>query len=141
MQTVEKMGASLKRRFAARRAVTPLRSSFSAPCSAASGETVEVDGFTTATAFTRCALCRPSRGAYTYETRGSFPEAAGRGEFTVTAPGAGSHGPMRVVNQYHFAYEDGTPYYSVGTTCYVWCHQPEDIRQKDTRGARQGIFQ
>ena len=25
-----------------------------------------------------------------------------------------------VANTYHMAYEDGTPYYSIGTTCYVW---------------------
>jgi len=103
-------------------------------------ETVEVDGFYDGDGIYKVRFMPSFEGAYTYETRGSFPEAAGRGEFTVTAPGAGNHGPMRVVNQYHFAYEDGTPYYSVGTTCYVWCHQPEDIRQKTLEELDKGYF-
>ena len=76
-------------------------------------ETVQVDGFYDGEGVYRVRFMPSFEGAYTYETRGNFPEAAGSGEFAVTAPAAGNHGPMRVVNQYHFAYEDGTPYYSV----------------------------
>ena len=45
------------------------------------------------------------------------------GEFQATPAGEGNHGPIRVANTYHFAYEDGTPYYSIGTTCYVWAER------------------
>lgn len=79
-------------------------------------------------------------GEYTYEIKGSFPGAASSGGFTVTPAGEGNHGPVRVVHQTHFAYEDCTPYYSVGTTCYVWCHQPDDVYQKTLEELDKGYF-
>ena len=56
---------------------------------------------------------------YAFEISGSFSEKAYSGRFTVTAPEAGNHGPVRTAGC-HFAYEDGTPHFSFGTTCYVW---------------------
>lgn len=79
-------------------------------------------------------------GEYTYETCGNFDGAETKGGFTVTAPSGVNHGPVRVVNQYHFAYEDGTPYYSVGTTCYAWVHQPEEVYQKTLKELDKGYF-
>ena len=79
-------------------------------------------------------------GEYTYETTGNFPGAQTSGSFTVTPPREGNHGPMRVVNQFHFAYEDTTPYYSVGTTCYAWAHQPEEIHQETLKELDKGYF-
>ena len=34
--------------------------------------------------------------------------------------------PVRVADTWHFAYEDGTRYYSIGTTCYVWDLQSDE---------------
>ena len=45
------------------------------------------------------------------------------GKFQVTPASEENHGPIRVANTYHFAYEDRTPYYSIGTTCYVWAER------------------
>lgn len=59
-------------------------------------------------------------GRYTYRIWGSFSSKATEGSFIVQAAPAGDHGPIRVKDKFHFAYDDGTPYYSVGTTCYVW---------------------
>ena len=42
------------------------------------------------------------------------------GTFMCVAPGAGNHGPARVRDVHHLAYEDGTRYYQAGTTCYAW---------------------
>ena len=47
------------------------------------------------------------------------------GSFTVTSPSADNHGPVRVAGTYYLAYEDGTPYHCIGTTCYVWNLQNE----------------
>lgn len=65
-------------------------------------------------------------GEYCYEAR-LDGETVAEGVFHAEAPEAGSHGPVRVAGQYHFAYEDGTPYYSIGTTCYVWALQDDDM--------------
>ncbi len=35
-------------------------------------------------------------------------------------PEQGNHGPVRVRNTTHFAYEDGAPYIPIGTTAYAW---------------------
>lgn len=77
---------------------------------------------------------------YTYETTGNFPEAQTSGSFTVTPPREGNHGPVHVVNGCHFAYEDTTPYYSVGTTCYVWEHQPDEVYEKTLKELDKGYF-
>src|SRR3954447_9628599 len=63
-------------------------------------------------------------GEWRYETKSSRPELDGKtGSFEATKPSAGNHGPVRVRDTYHFAYADGTPHFSIGTTCYAWVHQ------------------
>lgn len=79
-------------------------------------------------------------GEYTYETKGNFAGAETSGTFTVTAPGEGNHGPVRVINGHHFVYEDMTPHYSMGTTCYAWVHQPEETYQKTLKELDKGYF-
>ncbi len=69
-------------------------------------------------------------GEYNYKTYGNFEGAQTSGTFVANAPDEGNHGPVGVANTYHFAYADGTPYYSVGTTCYVWCHQSDEVYNK-----------
>ncbi len=103
-------------------------------------ETVSADGFYDGNGVYKVRFMPSFEGDYTFETSGNFPEANAKGTFTVAAPGKGNHGPMRVANQYHFAYEDGTPYYSVGTTCYAWVHQPEDVYQKTLEELDKGYF-
>jgi hypothetical protein len=63
-------------------------------------------------------------GEWIFTTRSNLAALDGiKGKFICTEPGKGNHGPVRVHNQYHFCYADGTPYYSFGTTCYGWIHQ------------------
>ncbi len=72
-----------------------------------------------------------SRGEWTYETFGSCSALCGvEGSFVCTAPSAGNHGPVRVRDRHHFAYADGTPYYEVGTTCYAWVHQGNELEEQ-----------
>lgn len=67
-----------------------------------------------------------AEGAWSYETASNRPELTGRtGEFAVTAPSPRNHGPVRVAHTFHFAYADGTPYRQIGTTSYMWAHQPD----------------
>ncbi|MGN6403677.1 DUF5605 domain-containing protein [Sinomonas sp.] len=41
-----------------------------------------------------------------------------------------AHGPVRVADTFHFAYEDGTRYLPVGTTAYAWTHQPDELQER-----------
>lgn len=103
-------------------------------------ETVTVDGFYDGDGTYKIRFMPSFEGEYTYETSGSFDGAESSGSFTVTAAGESNHGPLRVHNNYHFVYEDGTPYYSVGTTCYAWAHQPEPTHLATLEELRKGYF-
>lgn len=59
------------------------------------------------------------------------------GSFDAIAPGAGNHGPVSVVETFHFAYADGTPFRQLGTTSYGWTHQPE-ARRRETLATLAG---
>jgi len=73
----------------------------------------------------------PTEGKWTYETRSSDPGLDGqRGSFECGPPGKGNHGPVVVRNTYHFAYADGEPYFQVGTTCYAWAHQGDELEEQ-----------
>ena len=62
------------------------------------------------------------------------------GSFEVTEPEPGMHGPVHVAKKHHFAHEDGTPFYPVGTTCYAWLNQPEPVRKETVETLSKGYF-
>lgn len=68
---------------------------------------------------------------YTFHISGNFSDHSYQGEFEAIKPTDKNHGYVSVSDTYHFKYADGTPYYSIGTTCYAWVHQPEE-RQEQT---------
>ena len=47
---------------------------------------------------------------------------------------------MRVSNTYHFTYADGTPYKQVGTTCYAWTHQSDELEEQTLATLRSAPF-
>lgn len=69
-------------------------------------------------------------GKYTFEISGSFSDEVFIGEFIATAASGNNHGYVRVADSYHFKYADDTRYYPVGTTCYAWVHQPEELQEQ-----------
>jgi hypothetical protein len=92
-------------------------------------DSMEVPGFYDGDGNYRVRFMPEKIGAWKYETVSGTPELNGKtGEFTATKPLAQNHGAVRVANTFHFAYADGTPYKQLGTTCYVWTHQPEALQ-------------
>ena len=92
-------------------------------------EVVTADGFYDGEGVYKVRFMPSFEGSYSFLVEGNFGGEEGKevkGSFEVTPPAAGNHGPVRVANQFHFAYEDGTPYYSIGTTCYVWDLQSDE---------------
>ncbi|MGI5885442.1 MAG: DUF5605 domain-containing protein [Candidatus Spyradocola sp.] len=79
-------------------------------------------------------------GTYTFSIEASFLSEAVTGSFTVLPAGAGNHGPVRVANTFHFAYEDGTPYIPLGTTCYVWNLQSDERIAQTLATLRDSAF-
>lgn len=95
------------------------------------GETVRAEGFYDGDGRYIVRFMPSFEGNYTFCVTGSFLKEPVSGEFSVSPAAPGNHGPVRVHNTWHFAYEDGTPYYSIGTTCYVWALQ-DDARIAQT---------
>lgn len=79
-------------------------------------------------------------GKYAFVIKGSFSEEICEGTFEVLPAKWDNHGPVRVANTYHFAYEDGIPYYSIGTTCYVWELQSEELQKQTLETLKNSVF-
>ena len=103
-------------------------------------ETVETKGFYDGCGSYKIRFMPSFEGEYSYEISCSFSSETVKGSFTAVKPSAGNHGPVRSANTYHLAYEDGTPYYSMGTTCYVWELQNEETIQETLDTLSQGYF-
>ncbi len=77
---------------------------------------------------------------YTFEISLDSEEDIWEGTFQVSPADPGNHGPVRVADTYHFAYEDGTPHRPIGTTCYVWELQNEVLQEETLRTLSRGYF-
>lgn len=80
-------------------------------------------------------------GAYTFKIYGTYAEnSVCEGTFEALPASENNHGPVRTAGTFHFAYEDGTPYYSIGTTCYVWTHQSEELQEQTLETLKGSAF-
>jgi len=103
--------------------------------------TVAVDGFYDGDGVYRIRFMPDTQGSWRYTTRSNRDELSGvEGSINCVAPAPENHGPVRVANTYHFAYADGTPYKQIGTTCYVWTHQGDELEQQTLRTLRTAPF-
>ena len=67
-------------------------------------------------------------GEWSYTTISNSGELDGKeGSFVCDPAIPGNHGPVRVMSKFHFAYDDGTPYYPYGTTAYNWTNQEPSL--------------
>lgn len=94
-------------------------------------KSVTVRGFYDGAGVYRIRFMPHEEGEWIYRTTSNCRTLSGiEGRFTCTAPQEGNHGPVRVADTFHFAYEDGTRYLPIGTTCYVWTHQTEELEEQ-----------
>lgn len=86
--------------------------------------------------------CMPDvMGEWTYELHSSLAAIDGQyGRFLCTERREGVHGPVRVAHTYHFAYADGTRYLPIGTTCYAWTHQGDELEENTLSSLRDSPF-
>lgn len=102
---------------------------------------VLADGFYDGEGIYRVRFMPDAEGEWRCETVSNIAALNGaQAAFTCVAPGAGNHGPVRVRRRYHFAYEDGSPYWQVGTTCYAWAHQGDALEEQTLRTLAQAPF-
>jgi hypothetical protein len=80
-------------------------------------------------------------GEWRYTTRSNVAALDGKtGSIRCAPASAGNHGPVRVADAVRFAYEDGTPYIPVGTTCYVWNLQDDALEEQTLQTLDQAPF-
>jgi hypothetical protein len=113
------------------------------------GRVVLVPGFYDGEGVYKIRFMPDNPGSWSFVTKSNVADLDGlTGNFEVTGPRAGNHGPVQVANRFHFTHADGTPFLSFGTTCYAWTHQPlsEQAKTLETLGkarfnkVRMGIF-
>jgi hypothetical protein len=103
-------------------------------------ETITVDGFYDGNGRYTVRFMPSFAERYTFTISGSFSDKTYTGDFSVLSAKKGNHGPVRVANTFHFAYEDGDPYYSIGTTCYVWELQSAELQKKTLETLSKSAF-
>lgn len=92
---------------------------------------IHADGFYDGNGVYKVRFMPDKEGKWAYSTFSNCNELDGMiGEFECIMPSAQNHGPVRVKDEYRFAYEDGTPYLPFGTTCYAWIHQNDELEEK-----------
>jgi Domain of unknown function (DUF5060)/Protein of unknown function (DUF4038)/PKD domain/Concanavalin A-like lectin/glucanases superfamily/Domain of unknown function (DUF5605) len=95
------------------------------------GQVFEPQGFYDGDGVYKVRFMPNAVGKWTYVIKSNCADLDGaRGEFTCVAPGQGNHGPVRVHDTFRLAYADGTPHFSVGTTCYAWAHQGDKMEEQ-----------
>ncbi|MEK3686983.1 DUF5605 domain-containing protein [Paenibacillus sp. FSL R10-2736] len=102
---------------------------------------IQTSGFYDGEGVYRIRFMPGSAGKWGFRTSSSEPALHGiEGAFECAAASTGNHGPVRVRNTFHFAYEDGTPYLPVGTTCYAWTHQEKEMEQQTLETLKAAPF-
>ena len=102
-------------------------------------ESVVTEGFYDGDGIYRIRFMPSYEGKYTFVIRTSFSDACS-GVFYVEPAQENCHGPVRTCSTYHFAYEDGTPFYPLGTTAYVWHLQTDEMIKKTLASLEQSSF-
>lgn len=102
---------------------------------------VRVSGFYDGGGVFKIRFMPSHEGVWRFVTHSNIPALDGQqGEFLCVAPLANNHGPVRVFNTINFAYEDGMPYLPVGTTCYVWNLQGDELEEQTLETLRRSPF-
>ena len=92
---------------------------------------IRVDGFYDGVGIYRVRFMPDLPGEWRYVTHSNLDELdAVEGGFQSLPPGEANHGVVRVDDTYHFAYDDGTRYWQVGTTCYAWTSQGDALAEQ-----------
>ncbi|MBT3269827.1 DUF5060 domain-containing protein [Candidatus Poribacteria bacterium] len=101
----------------------------------------EPEGFYDGDGIYRIRFMPDHTGVWRYTTRSNVADLDGiSGSFRCSDPADGNHGPVRVSDTYHFAYADGVPHHSVGTTCYAWTHQGDALEEQTLATLRDSPF-
>ena len=101
----------------------------------------EPEGFYDGGGIYRIRFMPDTPGQWRYVTRSNCRVLDSKmGTLTCTKASDGNHGPVRVFKTFYFAHADGTPHFSVGTTCYAWVHQGDEMEEQTLATLRSAPF-
>jgi hypothetical protein len=104
-------------------------------------EVIEQEGFYNGNGTYIIRFMPDKEGTWSYVTSSNKSELnAKKGSFECTKASLTNHGPVRVSNQFHFKYEDGTVYYPFGTTIYEWPFQDENTKKQTIEALKTSPF-
>ena len=107
----------------------------------AGSDTIIVPGFYDGNGIYKIRFMPQKEGKWLYTTTSNVKNLTNKkGYFTCTAALKGNHGPVGVKETYYFAYADGTPHTSFGTTCYGWVHQGDSMANLTLQTLSEGYF-
>lgn len=102
---------------------------------------VEINGFYDGDGIYKVRFMPDFVGNWSFVTISNVQALNGQsGNFECVEPSASNHGFVRVKDQFHFEYADGTPHYSFGTTCYAWIHQSMELQEKTLKTLESAPF-
>ncbi len=103
-------------------------------------ESVTTEGFYDGNGIYKIRFMPQYTGMYHFVLRASFVNTPVSGKFYVNPHKQNNHGVVHVHDTYHFMYTDGTPYVSVGTTCYVWHLQEQKMLEQTIASLQESGF-
>jgi hypothetical protein len=104
-------------------------------------DTISVQGFYDGNGVYKIRFMPQKEGEWIYLTASNSKKLdKKKGSFLCTSPSKDNHGPVVVKDTYYFAYADGTPHNSFGTTCYGWVHQGDSLAEATLRTLSKGYF-
>ncbi len=104
-------------------------------------DTITVSGFYDGDGLYRIRFMPHEEGIWNYVTASNIRKLNKRkGSFLCTPALKGNHGPVVVKDTFYFAYSDGTPHHSFGTTCYSWVHQGDSLAELTLATLSKGYF-
>lgn len=103
-------------------------------------DTVNVKGFYDGDGIYKVRFMPSTPGNWKYSTRSNDKKLNNRkGSLRCTPAKSGNHGMVKT-DSLRFRYSDGEPYIPVGTTCYAWVHQPEELKAQTVETLGEGYF-
>ena len=104
-------------------------------------DTISVSGFYDGNEIYKIRFMPQTEGKWTYLTSSNLKKLDNKkGGFICTPALKGNHGPVVVKDTFYFAYADGTPHHSFGTTCYGWVHQGDSLAELTLKTLSKGYF-
>ncbi len=104
-------------------------------------DTISVSGFYDGNDVYKIRFMPQKEGKWTYLTTSNVKKLNNKkGSFVCTPALKSNHGPVGVKDTYYFAYADGTPHHSFGTTCYGWVHQGDSLADLTIKTLSKGYF-